>query len=279
MTMSTIAVFGAGGKMGCRLTDNLKHAMDFRMLYVETGEAGIQRLADRGLNPTPWDEAVPQADIVVLALPDTELGNVSFKVVPKMKAGSILMTLDPAASHAGVLATRYDVARFVAHPCHPPIWNDEEGEARRDFFGGIAAKQNVVCAIENGDDRQYSRAEALVREMYAPVMRTHRITVEQMAILEPTMAETITAMFCTVIKEAMDEAINRGVPAEAAKDFMMGHVNIPLAIAFGVAGNPFSDGALRIIEYGKSRILHPQWKDLFEPESVLDQVRTIVNPR
>jgi hypothetical protein len=265
--------------MGCRLTDNLKDHPDFDVQYVETGEAGVERLGLRGLAPTPAETALAEADVVVLALPDTALGAVSHEVVPKMKTGTMLVTLDPAAAHAGVLARREDVVLFVAHPCHPPLWNDEEGDARKDFFGGVKAKQNAVCAIENGSDNDYAHGEALVRAMYAPIMRTHRITVEQMAILEPAMAETVTAMLCTVIKQAMDEAIARGVPPEAAKDFMMGHVNIPLAIVFGEAGNPFSDGALRIIEYGRTRIIQPDWKAVFEPESVLDQVRTIVEGR
>ncbi len=272
----TVALFGAGGKMGCRLTDNLSRNADYDVRYVETGEAGVARLAERGLSPTPADEALAGAEIVVLALPDTALGPVSHEVVPKMRPGAILMTLDPAAAHAGALARRDDVVVFVAHPCHPPLWNDEEGEARRDFFGGVKAKQNAVCAMENGTDDDYARAEALVRAMYAPVMRTHRITVEQMAILEPAMAETVTATLCTVIKEAMDEAIARGVPPEAARDFMMGHVNIPLAIVFGEAGNPFSDGAKLIIEYGRERIINPDWKRVFEPESVREQVERIV---
>ena len=276
MSHTTLALFGAGGKMGCRLADNLARRPEYDVRYVETGAAGIERLAGRGLAATASDEALRDAEIVVLALPDTALGAASHVVVPKMRPGATLMTLDPAAAHAGVLARRDDGVLFVAHPCHPPLWNDEVGDARKDFFGGVMAKQNAVCAMENGTDEDYARAEALVRAMYAPVVRTHRVTVEQMAILEPAMAETVTAMLCTVIKEAMDEAIARGVPPEAARDFMMGHVNIPLAIVFGEAGNPFSDGARLIIEYGRERIVRPDWKAVFEPESVKEQVRAIV---
>jgi D-apionate oxidoisomerase len=277
ISTTTIALFGAGGKMGCRLTDNLLRCPEYDVRHIETGEAGIERLAARSVLPSDPDQALTDADIVVLALPDTLLGKISHEVVPQMKPGAILMTLDPAAAHAGALARRDDIVLFVAHPCHPPLWNDEVGEARRDFFGGVLAKQNAVCAIENGTDEDYDRAEALVCAMYAPVIRTHRITVEQMAILEPAMAETVTAMLCTVIKEAMEEAIARGVPAEAAHDFLMGHVNIPLAIVFGVVGNPFSDGAKLIIEYGRERVLQPDWKKVFEPDSVKEQVTAIVN--
>lgn len=275
--MITLALFGAGGKMGCRLTDNLKGHPDYRVHYVETGEAGVARLAERGLTPASADAALAEADVVILALPDTALGKVSHDVLPKMRPGAMLMTLDPAAAHAGVLAERDDVAMFVTHPCHPPLWNDEEGDARRDFFGGVKAKQNIVCALMRGTDEDYTRGEAVATAMYAPVVRSHRITVEQMAILEPAMAETVTAMCCTIIKEALDEAIARGVPPEAARDFMMGHVNIPLAIVFGEAGNPFSDGAKLIIEYGRRRVIQDDWKRVFEPESVREQVTAIVN--
>jgi ketol-acid reductoisomerase len=271
----TVALFGAGGKMGCRLTDNLASS-PYQMRYVETGEAGIGNLASRGLAPTPADEALPEADIVVLALPDTALGPVSQTVVPQMKSGAMLVTLDPAAAYAEVLAEREDVAMFVTHPCHPPIFNDEVGDARHDYFGGVKAKQAVVCALMKGSDDDYARGEALAVAMYAPVTRAHRVTVEQMAILEPAMAETVAACCMTIIREAMDEAIARGVPAEAARDFMLGHVNIPLAIVFGEVSSPFSDGAKLIIEHGRQMVFRDDWKKVFEPESVKAQVKAIV---
>jgi hypothetical protein len=273
-----IALFGAGGKMGCRITDNLLK-FDYELVPVETAPAGIERLESRGLKPYPFRQAIVEADFVILALPDTLLGEVSFDVVPFMQPKSTLMVLDPAAAHARVLMEREDVCLFVTHPCHPPLWNDESGQAKDDFFGGIAAKQNIVCAIERGSDEDYLAAESLARSMYAPVVNAHRITVEQMAILEPAMAETVTAMCCTIIHEAYEQAILRGVPAAAAWDFIMGHTNIPLGIVFGQAGNPFSDGAKLIIEYGRERIIRPDWKKVFEPESIREQVQTIVQGR
>lgn len=266
--------------MGCRLTDNLKDHAGYRLLCVEPGEAGAANLAARGIAPISAESALAEADIVILALPDRALGAVSHQVAPAMKPGAMLMTLDPAAAHAGVLASRPDMPLFVTHPCHPPLWNDEtDPKAKADFFGGIAAKQAIVCAIENGTDEDYARGEALAIAMYRPVTRSHRITVEQMAILEPAMAETVAAMCCSIIKEAYDEAVARGVPQEAAWDFIMGHVNIPLGIVFGKAGNPFSDGALLIINYGRQRIINPDWKKVFEPESVKEQVAAIVSGR
>ena len=90
------------------------------------------------------------------------------------------------------------------------------------------------------------------------------------------MAETVNIACLTVMREALDEAIARGVPKEAAWDFMIGHLNIELAIVFDQIGSPFSDGALLIKEYGRRALVRPDWKRLFEPESVKEQVKAIV---
>ena len=275
--MITVALFGAGGKMGCRLTDNLVKHSEYRMLYVEVGDAGIARLAERGLSPTPQEMALTEADIVILALPDKVIGQVAHQIVPTVKSGAMVMTLDPAAPFAGDLPDRADISYFVTHPCHPSVFNyDATPEERRDFFGGVKAPQAIVCALMQGPDADYVKGEALATAMYAPVTRSHRITVEQMAILEPAMAETVAACCITIIKEAMDEAIQRGVPEAAARDFLYGHVNIPLAIVFGEIGSPFSDGAKLIIEHGKRYLFKPDWKRVFEPEEVKAQVTAIV---
>ncbi|HZG55517.1 phosphogluconate dehydrogenase C-terminal domain-containing protein, partial [Paenibacillus sp.] len=156
--------------------------------------------------------------------------------------------------------------------------NDETTpEAKRDFFGGVAAKQAIVCALMQGPEEHYAVAEAVAQAMYAPILRTHRITVEQMAMLEPTMAETISSMMVTVLGEAMDEAVKRGVPYEAAKDFMLGHINVQLAIVFEKT-NPFSDACLVAIEYGKKAMLKDNWRDLYNPEKVYDQIDVMLHP-
>ncbi|MCS6830149.1 MAG: phosphogluconate dehydrogenase C-terminal domain-containing protein [Armatimonadota bacterium] len=274
--MAHIALFGAGGKMGCRITDNLRKT-NYTVYYVETGQRGLANLRLRGIEPTPADEALAQAEVAILAIPDLLLESVSAQLVPKMRSGTLTIVLDPAAAYAGVLTTRPDVPLFVTHPCHPPLWNDDpDPEARRDFFGGIKAQQPIVCALAHGTEEDYRRGEEIARTIFAPVSRAHRVTVEQMAILEPAMAETVVACCCTIIREALDEAVRRGVPEEAAWDFMMGHVNIPLAIVFGKVDAQFSDGAKRIIEYGRQRLIQPEWKRLFDVDSVKEQVLHIV---
>ncbi|MEK0314433.1 phosphogluconate dehydrogenase C-terminal domain-containing protein [Cohnella sp. 56] len=277
MESRTIALIGAGGKMGCRIADNLNKG-SHRTRYVEIGERGVARLAERGLATTAQNEAVASADIVILAVPDVAIGRISAGVVPQMRSGAMLIVLDPAAAYLDQLPMRNDVTYFVTHPCHPPVFNNETtSEAKRDLFGGVAAKQAIVCALIQGPEADYEAGERIAREMYAPVMRTHRITVEQMAVLEPAMAETVGAMMATVLGEAMEEAVRRGVPYEAAKDFMLGHINIELAIVFEKV-NPFSDACLVAIEYGRKAMIKEGWRELFQPESIREQIDIMLHP-
>lgn len=276
--MTTVALFGAGGKMGCRITDRMKDS-DYTMLYVEVSEAGVANLRRRGVSVSPQAEALRQADVAILALPDNLIGRVAPQVVPALKSGAMVICLDPAAPKAGALPVRDDISYFVVHPCHPPVFNDEtDPEARHDYFGAIKAKQHIVCALMQGPEEDYVKGETITRLMFAPVMRAHRVTVEQMAILEPALSETTAATCLTIIREAMDEAVRRGVPAEAARDFLLGHINVELAILFGEVSSPFSDGALKAIEQAKSRIFQPDWKKVFEPDNIQASIEEIIRP-
>ena len=275
--MTTIALFGAAGKMGTRISNNLSGHQEYRMLYIEEGEVGKARLKELGLTPTSKEEAVGEADIVILAVPDMALGSIATDIVPSLSSGSMVVCLDPAAPRGGELPERDDISYFVAHPCHPPLINDEtDPEARKDFFGGTKAKQNIVCSLMQGPESDYSRGETLVRRMFAPVMQVHRITVEQMALLEPAMAETVVLTCISVVRESMDEVIRRGVPPEAARDFMMGHLNAIIGILFGYIDAEISDGAKLMMERAKKQIFQPNWKDVFKTENVMEQIKAII---
>src|SRR4051794_39522416 len=120
----TIAIFGAGGKMGCRITDNMRRSQH-QMQYVEVSPAGIGRLKERGLTTTSHEEAGRTADVAIFALPDNLIGKVAPTIVPELKSGAMVICLDPAAPFAGELPDRKDITYFVTHPCHPPVVNDE----------------------------------------------------------------------------------------------------------------------------------------------------------
>lgn len=271
-----VVVLGAGGKMGYRVSANLRGA-PYEVSHVEVSEVGRQRLQELGLDCVPGDQVLPQADVVILAIPDSAIGRVTHQLERLFKPGAILMALDAAAPFAGELPARPDLTIFVAHPCHPSVFNDEDdSEARRDYFGGLKARQAIVCALMRGPEAHYALAEDVARRMYAPVIRSHRATVDQMAILEPVLSETITATCLTVIREATDEAIRRGVPAQAARDFVLGHINVELAILFDqLPGVRMSDAANRAVERAKREIFVPDWKKVFEPDAITESIHQI----
>jgi hypothetical protein len=276
--MTTIALIGAGGKMGSRLTDNLL-TTDYDLLFVEPSEAGVARLAERGGTPTDLTSAVSAADVVILAVPDNRIGQVAEQAVPLMPSGATLIVLDAAAPYAGHLPERDDVSFVACHPCHPSVFNNDETtpEAQTDYFGGVAGRQDVVIALLSGSEDDYRRAEEVVRAFFAPVLTAHRITVENMVLLEPVLAETTAATCVVIIKEAMDEAVRQGVPPEAARAFILGHVNVELAIVFGEIGSPFSDGALKAIETAKGILFKDDWKRVFDKDVIAASVDEIVN--
>jgi hypothetical protein len=274
--LQTITILGAGGKMGYRVSANLRDA-PYHVRHVEISEAGRARLAELGLSSVEAEEALPESDLVILAIPDNRLGKITHQLVNLFKPGAILVALDAAAPFAGELPSRGDLSIFVAHPCHPPIFNDEvTAKAKADHFGGIAAKQHVVAAMMRGPDSHLAFAEDVARRMYAPVMNLHRVTVEHMAILEPVLSETIGATCVAIIKEATDEAVARGVPEQAAHDFILGHLNVLIAIQFGVLpGGQLSDAAKKAVELAKKDVFQPNWKSVFEPEAIARSIHMI----
>ncbi|MGI8635540.1 MAG: phosphogluconate dehydrogenase C-terminal domain-containing protein [Segetibacter sp.] len=276
--MSKIALVGAGGKMGCRLTDNFLKCPDYMLDYLEISERGIQNLRERNVVLSNEAEAVPQADVVILAVPDVAIDAISQQIIPKMKPGALVLTLDPAAPLDGVIAHRDDLGYVIAHPCHPSVFNWEpEEKAFRDFYGGISAKQSIVVALMHGTEEHYKLGEKVSQEMYAPIKDTHRITLEQMAMLEPAMVETLAQTCMEVVKEGYDRVIELGVPEAAARDFVLGHLRIQIAVLFKEVNGTFSDAAYKISKRAKPLLFRENWQKIFEMDDIKQQVRDITN--
>ncbi|WP_372527349.1 phosphogluconate dehydrogenase C-terminal domain-containing protein [Piscinibacter sp.] len=271
-----IALFGAGGKMGVRLSKNLLKS-HYRVAHVEPGAAGQKRLKDElGIDCVGVDAALDNVDVVILAIPDTLIGKISREIAPKLKSGTMVMTLDAAAPFAGHLPDRKDLTYFVAHPCHPTIYNDETEEAaRRDYFGGGAAKQSITSALMQGPDSAFDLGEAVAKTIYAPIKDSYRLTVDQMAILEPGLSETVCATLLQVMRDAMDETVRRGVPHDCARDFLLGHMNILGAVIFNEIPGAFSDACNKAITFGKLRLMRDDWLKVFEREEIAESIRRI----
>src|SRR5438128_9294409 len=123
--MTTIALFGAGGKMGYRLSTNFR-ASPNTIRHVEISEAGKERLkAGLGINTVGVDEALKGAEVVVLAVPDTHIGKVAAGIDSKLAPGTMVIVLDAAAPFAGHLPNRPDLTYCVPHPLQPPAYHHE----------------------------------------------------------------------------------------------------------------------------------------------------------
>src|SRR6516164_6612418 len=131
-----ITLLGAGGKMGGRITANLQPLPQYKVDYVEASEERRKQMADAGIIATPIEEALGRADAVILGVPDRLIGKITHEIVPKLKPGTIVVGLDPAAAYAGVMPKRGDITYFIAHPCHPPLFSDTEpASSKSDWFG------------------------------------------------------------------------------------------------------------------------------------------------
>ena len=277
--MTKVALLGAGGKMGVRLATNLIGS-PYDVVHVEVSEEGRKRLKDAtGFDCVDREAALRDADVVLMAVPDALIGKIAKTFIADVKPGCAIIMLDAAAPHAGEMPARADVTYFVTHPCHPSIFRYEPTrEAQKDYFGGVKAEQAIVCALMQGPDAHYAVCEDIARTIYKPVTRSHRVTVEQMAILEPGLSETVGATLVTALRKATDRAVEKGVPRDAAMDFMLGHLGIEMGLLFEDHPGRFSDGAILAIEKAMPRIFKDDWLGVLEPDEIMQSVKDICNP-
>ena len=281
MAKIKVALIGAGGKMGTRTSNNLMKYPDEIELYAcEQGERGIQSLKDRGLKACDPADVVPGADVVVLAVPDSLIYKVSGPIVELMDPGAAMVILDPAAAVAKELALRDDCTFAVCHPCHPSYFLDQDTpEARKDWFGGLGGKQDLVMAKIQGDDGRFAQCQQVARLMFDPVVHVYVMGMREIAFLEPTLVELLGATCLHAMAETVDEAERRGIDRAAAISFMTGHVLNLTANFLGLLGKtPVSDACQVAMGLGDKMVLREDWRRIWDDE-VLDRViATMLHP-
>lgn len=280
--MTRIALIGAGGNIGGRVRRSLRGETAYELRCYEAFEQAHARVRETGHEPYPLEEALDGAEIVVLSVADHVAGPVSAEIVPKMDSGSTLLCMDPAAPHAERIPKREDIACVVSHPTHPPLFDlleEDDLPARQDYWGGGLARQSLVSALVWGPEEKFAPAEALAARIFQPIMRTFRVTLDQLALLEPGMSETVAATCTTIMREAMDEVIARGVEPQAARDFMLGHIQIELALLFDALDWRLSEGAQKAVEEARPMLFQPDWKRVLSPEEIRASTDRITTPR
>jgi hypothetical protein len=276
--MTHVTILGAGGNMGRRITRSLLENQAYELRFVEPSPRGRELMAELGVSPTEAEPALEGAEVVVFAVPDAIVRHVAADIVPKLDSGTSMLFLDPAAVAAERIPRREDVDCFVTHPTHPMLYSlleEESPEARRDYWGGGLARQALVFAIGWGDEGRARTVERLAMDMFAPVIRSHRITVDQMAMLEPALSETLTNGCIALIREGMERVVAAGVPEAAARDFLMGHFQIGIAIIFEQLNWRLSEGAQLALQQSKGALFKDDWYRIFDRDAVLASVRQI----
>ena len=113
--------------------------------------------------------------------------------------------------------------------------------------------------------------------MWSPIIKSHRVTVEQLAILEPGLSEMVAMPFVDTMVEAVEECESRyGIPREAALDFLIGHLNVEIAMWFGYSPKVPSDAALRLMRFAKGVVVRDDWRRALSPETVREASELIV---
>jgi hypothetical protein len=274
-----VAILGSGGNMGRRISRALQGSDVYKTRLIEPSEHGRSLLAEMGLSVEELEPGLKGAEVVVFAVPDLIVRDVAADVVPRLEPGASMLFLDPAAVAAGRIPKRDDVNCYVTHPTHPPLYSllaETEPEARADYWGGGLARQAIVFAVGWGDNGTVScEVEELAMALFAPVIRSHRVTVDQMAMLEPALSETLTNGCISVIREGLSRVVAAGVPEEAAWDFLMGHFQIGIAIIFGQLNWKLSAGAEMALSKARKTLFKDDWYKIFERESIMESLREI----
>ena len=75
-----------------------------------------------------------------------------------------------------------------------------------------------------------------------------------------------------------EAVVEKGVPEDAAREFLFGHMRIEFGIVFGYTDFPFSDGAQQAMEEARDEIFQPDWKEnVFDIEQVEASTRRIAS--
>lgn len=230
---------GAGAKTGFRATQKLQDA-GHDLRALATAEAGRSRLA----------------------------------------AGTMVLTVDAAAPCAGALPQRPDLTYLIGHPCQLPLHlADTAGAEGTGDLGGTASPA-IVCALMQGPEAHCEIGAEVCRAIGSPVTRTHRLTPEPRGIREPGLSGMVGLTRIDAMAGAVDEcAARHGIAREAAHEVMMGQLNGPVAMRFGVSRKVPADAALRVTRHAQPRVRHADWRPAPSPAAVPEGARLIVEGR
>jgi hypothetical protein len=198
----------------------------------------------------------------------------------RLAAGTMVLIADAAAPCAGARPQRPDPTYFIGHPCHLPLHLADTAGAEGTGDHGGAAPRAIVCAPMQRPEAHDEIGAEVCRALGSPVTRTHRLTPEPRAILEPGRSEMAGLTRIDAMAGAVDEcAARHGIAREAAHEVMMGPMNGLIAMRFGVSPKVPADATLRVTRHAQPRVRHADWRPALSPAAALEGARLIVEGR
>jgi ribulose-bisphosphate carboxylase large chain len=166
----------------------------------------------------------------------------------RIRATYLIETAYPVEHAAAVVAGEQSSGTFVKLPGETDALQERHGariEGMRELDEVDAP--SLPGSRSPRDGAGYRRAEV-----------TFSIPLENVGASLPALLATVT-----------------GNIYDVARDFLMGHINIALAVAFDEIDWKFSAGAKMAIAEAKRDMYQPDWKKVFEPESLRRSVGNI----
>ena len=127
-------------------------------------------------------------------------------------------------------------------------------------FGSLGARREMLVA--------FLAEPALLMVLFTPALISQSTSLN-------TMVETLAQTCMEVVREGYDKIVELGVPENAARDFVLGHLRIQIAVLFKEVNGSFSDAAYKISKRAKPILFKENWKRIFEMDDIKEQVKDI----
>lgn len=100
------------------------------------------------------------------------------------------------------------------------------------------------------------------------MIKVYWASVHDLAVLEPTLNETVGCMIGQFLKDVMDATVKHtDMDLETVQAMFFGHIYIALTNALR-GSNPFSDACLLAMDYGREAIIKPDWERIFNDDDL-----------
>ena len=166
MKTAIIGIGLIGGSFALSLRDN---GLSGEILGVDNHRVNADRALELGLvdRIVSVDEAVSEADLIVLAIPVGALPMVTVKILNKIRPDQVVMDMGSTKQELCELISMHpNRGRFVA--THP-MWGTEYSGPESAVRGAFAGRTVVIAESERSDADARERVEGIYRTIGMPI--------------------------------------------------------------------------------------------------------------